>query len=208
MRWAPDPRGRLQRAAFELFSEQGFSATTVPQITARAGLTTRTFFRYFADKREVIFGGDEIPEATARLIAAAPSDLEPMEVIRLVLHEVAEGRFDGRREQTAAWRTIVNANDSLRDRDARKRADLVRVTRAAFIERGQPALHATLFAELGVLVFQVALDEWVAEQEPRPMTSTINDVMALLQVALQILTGAAPAPLRSAGPGPSPAGGP
>lgn len=182
MRWAPDARGRLEQAALELFSEQGFSATTIPQITARAGLTTRTFFRYFADKREVIFGGDEIPETAARLIAAAPSDLEPMEVIRFVLHAVAAGRFDGHREQTATWRSIVNANDSLRDRDARKRADLVRAGRAAFIERGEPALHATVLAELGVLVFQVALDEWVAEPEARPMASTIDDVMALLRI--------------------------
>ena len=73
MRWAPDARRRLERAAFELFGEQGYAATTVPQITARAGLTTRTFFRYFADKREVIFGGDEIPDAAARLISEAPA---------------------------------------------------------------------------------------------------------------------------------------
>lgn len=183
MRWAPDARGRLGRAAFELFSEQGFAATTIPQITARAGLTTRTFFRYFVDKREVIFGGDEIPETTARLIASAPTDLEPMELLRHVLHQVATERFDGHREQTAAWRTIVNANDSLRDRDARKRADLVHAARAAFIERGEPPLHATLLAEVGVLVFQVALEEWVAEQETRSMASTVDEVMALLQVA-------------------------
>ena len=60
-RWSPDARGRLERAAFELFAEQGFAATTVPEITARAGLTTRTFFRHFADKREVFYAGDEIP---------------------------------------------------------------------------------------------------------------------------------------------------
>ena len=60
-RWRPDARERLEHAALELFAEQGFAATTVPEITARAGLTTRTFFRYFADKREVLFGGAEIP---------------------------------------------------------------------------------------------------------------------------------------------------
>jgi len=66
-RWQPDARGRLERAAVELFTEQGFAATTVPQIAARAGLTTRTFFRHFADKREVLFAGDEeLPALVAR----------------------------------------------------------------------------------------------------------------------------------------------
>jgi AcrR family transcriptional regulator len=66
-RWQPDARQRLERAAIDLFAEQGFAATTVPQITARAGLTTRTFFRHFADKREVLFGGAEIPALATRL---------------------------------------------------------------------------------------------------------------------------------------------
>jgi AcrR family transcriptional regulator len=180
MRWASGARERLARAAFELFSEQGYAATTVPEITARAGLTTRTFFRYFADKREVVFGGQEIPEAAAHLIASAPPGLEPMEVIRLVLHKVATERFDGHREQTARWRAIINANDSLRERDALKRMDLVRVARDAFVRRAVPPLHATVVAELAVLVFQVALDEWVAEREPRSMAATVDDVMALL----------------------------
>ena len=173
MRWAPDARGRLQGAALELFSEQGYSATTVPQITARAGLTTRTFFRYFADKREVIFGGDEIPERAAHLIAEAPEELEPMGVIRLVLHRIA-------RKQTAAVRAIIHANDSLRDRDARKRDDLVRAARTAFIERGESPLRATVVAELGILVFQVALDEWAIDEESRSMTSVIDAVMTLI----------------------------
>jgi len=180
MRWAPDARGRLQGAAFELFSEQGYSATTVPQITARAGLTTRTFFRHFADKREVIFGGDEIPERAAHLIGEAPADLEPIDVIRLVLHRVATEQFEGHWEQTAAVRAIIHANDSLRDRDARKRDDLVRAARAAFIERGESPLRATVVAELGILVFQVALDAWALDGESRSMTSVIDTVMALV----------------------------
>lgn len=180
MRWAPDARGRLQGAALELFSEQGYSATTVPQITARAGLTTRTFFRYFADKREVIFGGDEIPERAAQLISEAPAGLEPMDVIRLVLHRVATEQFEEHRKQTAAVRAIIHSNDSLRDRDARKRDDLVRAARTAFIERGESPLRATVVAELGILIFQVALDEWAIDEEARSMTSVIDAVMTLV----------------------------
>jgi len=188
MRWAPDARGRLERAAFELFSEQGYSATTVPQITARAGLTARTFFRYFADKREVIFGGNEVPEAAACLIRAAPPEAEPMEVIRLVLNDVATNRFHGQRDETAAWRRIINSDDSLRDRDARKRADLVLAAKAAFVERGESELDATMFAEAGALVFYVALDAWLAEPEPRPMADTVVDVLNLLRVGRAAIT--------------------
>jgi AcrR family transcriptional regulator len=180
MRWAPDARGRLQEAAFALFAEQGFSATTVPQIAARAGLTTRTFFRHFADKREVIFDGDEIPERAARLIREAPTGLDPLDVIRRVLHRIADDQFEGQRDQTAAWRRIIEANDELRDRDARKRGDLVLAARDAFVSRGESALHATVLAELGVLVFHVALEQWAVEGQQEPMADVVDTVMALL----------------------------
>src|SRR5690242_4601605 len=58
-RWAPGASDRLQRAAMELFAEDGFEATTVAGIAGRAGVTERTFFRHFADKREVLFAGGE-----------------------------------------------------------------------------------------------------------------------------------------------------
>ena len=56
-RWEPDARGRLVKAAMELYGERGFEQTTVAEIAERAGLTERTFFRHFADKREVLFAG-------------------------------------------------------------------------------------------------------------------------------------------------------
>ena len=56
-RWEPNARGRLERAALELYGERGFEQTTVAEIAERAGLTERTFFRHFADKREVLFCG-------------------------------------------------------------------------------------------------------------------------------------------------------
>ncbi|BDZ39910.1 TetR/AcrR family transcriptional regulator [Microbacterium suwonense] len=71
-RWAPDSRGRLENAAFELFEAEGFSATTVPEIAERAGLTTRTFFRHFADKREVLFADGAMSEYAQQIIADAP----------------------------------------------------------------------------------------------------------------------------------------
>ena len=103
-----------------------------------------------------------------------------MGVIRLVLHRVATEQFEGYRKETAAVRAIIHANDSLRDRDARKRDDLVRAARTAFIERGESPLGATVVAELGILVFQVALDEWAIDEESRSMTHVIDTVMTLV----------------------------
>ena len=111
----------------ELFDEQGFAATTVPQITARAGLTTRTFFRHFADKREVIYAGDEIIAFARRLLVEAPHDLDPVSLVEQGLQQVAAERFDGRREEVRRRRALVRTEPSLRERDAQKRDDLAAV---------------------------------------------------------------------------------
>lgn len=182
MRWAPDARERLTTAALELFSERGYDQTTVPQITAQAGLTTRTFFRYFTDKREVIFGGSEIPETAARLIREAPPG-PAADTVRSVLHQVAAAQFEGRKEETAAWRRLIEANDSLRDRDARKRADLVQAATLAFIDRGDSRLHAVLHAETGALVFHVALDHWIAQPTDQTLTEVLDMVSDELGLA-------------------------
>ena len=160
-RWRPDARERLRQAALELFAEQGFAATTVPEITARAGLTTRTFFRHFADKREVIFGGDEIPAMATRLIADAPLGLEPAAVIVEGLKTVAETRFEGRRAEVRLNRELIRSDPGLGERDLRKRADLAAAIRAGFIDRGVAPATAALLAETTVTVLYVALDEWL-----------------------------------------------
>src|SRR5690242_17827938 len=99
VRWQPDARERLREAALELFAEQGFAATTVPAITARAGLTTRTFFRHFADKREVLFADEaELPAHAERLVAEAPADTSPLAIVMEGLRAVAEARFESRKD--------------------------------------------------------------------------------------------------------------
>lgn len=183
VRWEPGTRERLYAAALELFATRGYEQTTAAEIAQSIGLSERTFFRHFADKREVVFAGSEIPETAARLITAASADLEPMQVVRQVLHQVAAARFDGHHQQMAVWRRVIEGADELRDRDARKRSDLVRAARAAFVERGQTPMQATVVAEVGVLVFQVALETWAAEPDPGPMADTIDTVFAALPTA-------------------------
>jgi AcrR family transcriptional regulator len=192
-RWQPDARERLRKAAMELFAEQGFAETTVPQITARAGLTTRTFFRHFADKREVIFGGEEIPALATRLIAQAPPELEPAAVIVEGLRTVAETRFEGRRDEVRLNREMIRSDPGLGERDLRKRADLVAAIRDGFVSRGVAATTAVLLAESTVTVIYVALDEWLDQDagqdggdggEVRPLYEIMLGTFDSLQGAL------------------------
>ncbi|MBF5080954.1 TetR/AcrR family transcriptional regulator [Quadrisphaera sp. INWT6] len=166
-RWTPGARGRLEQAALELFVEQGFAATTVPQITERAGLTTRTFFRHFADKREVFFDGDAIPQAARRLLEQAPADVDPLTLLRHGLRRVGVERFDGRREEVRRRREVILAEPALRERDAQKRDDLVGVLRPGLLARGVDPLGAALLAEAAVAVLHVALESWLAETAER-----------------------------------------
>jgi AcrR family transcriptional regulator len=161
-RWQPDSRERLERAALDLFVEQGFGETTVPQITARAGLTTRTFFRHFTDKREVLFANEgDIPELAARMIAEAPAALSPMEVIQTGLETVAAELFAGDAEHYRKRRTVIESDDGLRERELHKLATLTDAIRTGFDERGVDALTSTLIAHATVTVFSVSIDQWL-----------------------------------------------
>jgi len=180
-RWQSDARGRLERAAVELFVEQGFAATTVPQITARAGLTTRTFFRHFADKREVLFDGDEIPAYATRLMREAPPALDPMTLIVQGLRTVAESRFEGRADELRVRRDIIRSDAGLRERDLRKRAALADAIRQGFLDRGVDARTGTLAAEISVSVLYTALEQWLDQNDDRPLFNIVLDTLDALQ---------------------------
>lgn len=208
-RWQPDTRARLERAAIDLFSEQGFAATTVPEITARAGLTTRTFFRHFADKREVLFGGPEIPALAAGMIADAPASLDPVTVIFGGLQTVAENRFEGRREDLRERRAIVRSDGGLRERDLRKRADLSEAIRTGFTARGVPATTATLLGEVTVTLLYLALDEWLDTSDDRTLFEVIFEKLGALQTTMAAFPMAAtPSPAGPVSPAGSAAGRP
>ncbi|HEY2279840.1 MAG TPA: TetR family transcriptional regulator [Streptosporangiaceae bacterium] len=206
-RWRPDARERLERAALELFAEQGFAATTVPEITARAGLTTRTFFRYFADKREVIFGGAEIPDLATQLITDAPASLDPVTLVFGGLQTVAETRFEGRREELRQRLAIIRSDEGLRERDLRKRANLGEAIRAGFISRGVAAVTAALLAEITTTVLFVALDEWIDRDDERTLFETIVATLGSLQETLAAFPMAGAGSAAAAAPSPSGAGG-
>src|SRR6202051_4752355 len=85
-RWEPGGRGRLELAALALYGERGFENTTVAEIAARAGLTERTFFRHFADKREVLFWGSRtLQELMVNALVNVPPSAAPLEAVAAAL---------------------------------------------------------------------------------------------------------------------------
>ena len=165
-RWKPDAEGRLIKAAITLFDTQGYDATTVAEITAAAGLTKRTFFRYFADKREVLFSGaHELQDRWLGGIEAAPAGASPMSAVSAGLDEVIELFAD--RHPFARMRSrIIAANPELQERELIKLQSLASAITAALVQRGQPVNAATLAAQSGVTVFHVAFARWVDQDDP------------------------------------------
>src|SRR5215470_14768213 len=145
-RWEPDARGRLAKSAMELYAERGFDATTVAEIAARAGLTERTFFRHFADKREVLFGGSEALEARlARGTLEAPADLGPVEAITAAVVDLAD-EFANRHELARHRQAIIAAHAELRERELIKLASVALALAGTLRERGVPDPAASLAA--------------------------------------------------------------
>src|ERR1700733_9659232 len=123
-RWQPDSRGRLQEAALALYSERGFDQTTAAQIAERAGLTERTFFRHFSDKREVIFGGAAmLKERIVGGVAEAPATDGALDAVSLGLDAAASMLGESRRDLTLQRQEVVAANPELRERELAKLAD-------------------------------------------------------------------------------------
>ena len=185
-RWQPDARGRLQQAALSLYGERGYDDTTVAEIAERAGLTKRTFFRYFADKREVLFGGDEIPTLAERLMADAPPSLDPVTLIVEGLQNVADARFEPQREEIRAQQAIIRSDEGLRERDLHKRAAISDAVRTGFVRRGLPRAQAALLAELSLALLYVSMDEWLDQDGDRPLSEIIPETLATLRATVAV----------------------
>ena len=182
-RWQPDARDRLERAALDLFSERGFDSVTVPEITARAGLTTRTFHRHFADKREVLFAdAAQMPALAARLVAGAPPGLRPIDVVAHGLPVIASA-FEGRLGPLKQRKAVIDGHDGLRERELRKMEQLTDSIAAAFRDRGVDQLTAAMVAETAVSVVKVALRCWLESDGRIPLTATMTSSLSQLSDA-------------------------
>ncbi len=178
-RWQTGAQARLEQAALALFLEQGFAETTVPQIAARAGLTTRTFFRHFADKREVLFAGDaEVPTLVLQRMAQVPPDVRPVQLILSQLGPFAETVFGQQRGVLHVRETIISTDQGLRERKLQKMATLRAAIAEGFMRRGSDELTATLAADLAVMVLGTALTQWLDSDESTPLSAVITRVLA------------------------------
>ena len=179
-RWEPNARGRLAQAAMTLYAEQGFEQTTVAEIAARAGLTERTFFRHFADKREVLFYGmDMARDLLTRTIAEAPASATPMEAIGAALQALA-AVFQENPERVRLRDAIVSANAELRERELSKLEAFAAAVADALRDRGIPGLTASLAAETGIAVFKVAFARWISERGEPDLPGILGESMAEL----------------------------
>lgn len=167
-RWQPDARGRLGEAALELFEEPGYDSTTVAEIAERAGLTKRTFFRYFSDKREVLFDGASLlEESMLAAVRAAPQDATAFEAASTILDGGAEV-FDAERHPFAVRRQrIIDATPELQERELIKLSRLGVELAAALRDRGVGEPAATLAAETAIAVFRVTFTRWVHGRDPK-----------------------------------------
>jgi len=174
-RWAPDARGRLERAALELYGEQGYDSTTVAEIAERAGLTERTFFRHFADKREVLFFGAAALQAfLVNEVENAPVSAAPLEIITAALDAAAIAFFEEIRDFARQRQVIIAANAELRERELIKLAALAAALADALRRRGVSDPSASLAAEAGIAIFRIAFDAWTADPDELTLSEHIR----------------------------------
>jgi len=160
-RWEPGARERIVLAAVDLFAEQGYDATTVAQITERAGITKSTFFRYFPDKRELLAAGQEtLSRLLAEGIAEAPKGASPLEAVAAGLERASSQMGPMNRELGPRLKAAVAASAELQERNALKNVGLAAAMTDALVARGVPDPTARLAGELGVLAFKRGFAAW------------------------------------------------
>jgi AcrR family transcriptional regulator len=178
-RWEPNARGRLEQAAMALYAEHGFEQTTVADIAEQAGLTERTFFRYFDDKREVLFGGaEEVQGLLVDAVVGAPSSATSLEAVAAGLTAVATLLDEQRGRQFARRRhRIIASNDELRERELIKLANWATALADTLRARGIDESTANLAGEVGIAVFKTAFDRWISTSRGPKLSELLRDTL-------------------------------
>lgn len=162
----------------ELYGENGFESTTVAEIAERAGLTERTFFRHFADKREVLFwGAGALQDFLVNNVDATPPSVPPIEAITAALGAAANDFFEGRRDRVRLRQAIIAANTELQERELIKLAALASALADALRRRGVSEPAASLAAEAGIAVFKIAFEGWIHDERGRTLSQVIRGSM-------------------------------
>lgn len=162
-RWDPDAQGRLERAALDLFESQGFERTSVAQIARTAGLGERSFYRYFPDKREVLFAGDEFASRMVAQLEAVDPALVPIEALLTAL-AAAEEMFPPR-DLLLRRRAVIAANPALSERELIKLADIAAALALAVERRGAEPDGARFVVDVAMAIFWRATSRWLADPD-------------------------------------------
>ena len=201
VRWEPDARGRLGQAAFQLFAERGFEQVTVAEIAERAGLTERTFFRYFADKREVLFAGSEAFQALfVSSVENAADSAAPIAAVAAALYAQA-GQFMEHAPAVRRRQAIIAAHPELRERELIKLATVAAAVADTLRRRGVGEPAASLTAEAGMAVFKIAFERWIAHPDGPDLDQVIRaslEELKAVAVGAPVITAGAPVVTASA----------
>jgi AcrR family transcriptional regulator len=182
VRWEPGARSRLEDAAMSLYGERGFEQTTVAEIAARAGLTERTFFRHYADKREVLFAGArELQELLVNTLVDTPNSAAPIDAVATAIEAAANALQQRPIEFARRRQAIITANPELQERELIKLAALAAALANTLRQRGIKEPAASLAAEAGIAVFRIAFEAWVSETNERDFTQLIRESLAELK---------------------------
>jgi AcrR family transcriptional regulator len=179
-RWEHGSEDRLKTAALELFEQQGFEKTSVIEIAKRAHVATRTFFRYFPDKREVLFAqADPLQAALIEGVRHAPDVAQPLQLVASVL-----AAFDweslGSRESQRRRHAVIAANPGLLERDLIKHRSAAVALTEALQQRGVEPAVARLAATVGIEVFFAAYERWLEDFEPADLPTLTERMMSRL----------------------------
>lgn len=187
-RWEAGTAERLQQAALELFATRGYEQTTAREIAESVGLTERTFFRHFTDKREALFHGQDLfLQAFLAGLDAAPRGATPIESIASAVQSAAAFFADERRAHSRKRQAVIDKNPALQERELHKFANLAAALADALGARGVDPLRATLAAQAGTSVFGIAFAQWIAKGERR----SLNEITAEVLDELRTLTAPA-----------------
>jgi AcrR family transcriptional regulator len=187
-----DARLRLQQAAVALFGEHGYDGTTAAEIAARAGVTERTFFRHFPDKREVLFDGQAVlVQALTASIAAAPATLGPLDMLFRSFRSVVR-LLEDNRPFSKPRQAVISATPTLRERELAKLDALADALAQAMEVRGVQPLQAALAARAGLAAFAQATLAWLEDERP-----SLDERLAAAERSLRALVTSGPASANS-----------
>ena len=176
-RWEPNARGRLERAAMELYIERGFEQTTVTEIARRAGLTQRTFFRHYADKREVLFAGSGLlEELIVRTLGGALDSAAPIDAVAEAI-EAAGAAIQEGGDRPRQRQVVIAANPELQERELIKLASLASAIAGALRQHGVLDPAASLTAEAGIAVFKIAFERWISLSDQQDLPQYIREAV-------------------------------